>query len=79
MTKFVHVNDHLIQVPNDVKVVSDGMWQYLYFKDTEICTIEEGEVDSEGVYVGPYFVTNPTTFMVDEFETLEAALEFIGN
>lgn len=75
MTKFANVNEHLVQIPSTVKVVADGDWECLLYKECLLYTVEEGNVSIEGVYEGPFFLTvfNDTR----EFENIEAAIEFI--
>jgi hypothetical protein len=73
--KFANVNDHLVQIPKNVSVVSEGEWDCLEYKDLLLYTVEEGNTSIEGVYEGPFYLTvfNDTR----EFENIEAAIEFI--
>lgn len=77
MTKFLEVNDHLIQVPSDVSMVCDRMFDFLEYKGHLIITCEEGEIDIEGMYVGPFFVSDPKTGDLREFQNIELTIEFL--
>lgn len=77
MTKFANVNGHLVQIPSTVKVVADGDWECLLYKECLLYTVEEGNVSIEGVYEGPFYLTDERSHVMHEFENIEAAIEFI--
>lgn len=78
MTKFLEVNDHLIQVPDDVLLYSDRMFDFLVYNGHLIITTEEGDTDIEGIYNGPFFVSNPQTGNTHEFANIELTIEFLS-
>lgn len=78
MTKFLEVNSHLVQVPDGVEVVGDRMFDFLVYKDFLIFT-SEGEIDIDGMYMGPFIIVDDDSGESLEFESIELALEHIDS
>lgn len=54
------VNDYRIELPDDMSVISEGMFDTIIYRGREICTYEtDGE---PGAYAGPFAVSDADGF-----------------
>jgi hypothetical protein len=74
------INDCKIEIPDDMTPCLDakfpGGYDSILYCDREICTFEQGRVEN-GLYLGPFGVTNPATGFVDQVDDLAAARAYI--
>ena len=81
MTKFVNVNEFLLQVPDDfVLAYNSTVGEYVTNGKHDIYTVNSAIVDSEGMYADAVYVVNSDESILQNslyFDSLDLALFYI--